>query len=52
MIKYQSYVPKEECVNRPIGWNEMAMAGHSFDFLFDERENIYKMEDYANGRSN
>ncbi len=55
MKKYQPYIPKEECVSRPVGWNEdaptgmdiakLAQEGHSFDFLLDKEEDIYNRED-------
>ncbi len=50
MKEHQPYVPKEECVSLPTGWNEdpngmditrLAEQGHSFDFLLDEEEDIY-----------
>ena len=54
MKKYQPYVPKEECVSLPTGWNEddptgmdiarLAEQGHSFDFLLEEAEDIYRKE--------
>jgi len=51
MNNYQPYVPKEECVSLPGGWNgdapsgmdmaRLAEVGHSFDFLLDPEEDIY-----------
>ena len=54
MKEYQPYVPIEKCVSLPTGWNEDAPTGmeiaklteqgHSFDFLLDEEEDIYRKE--------
>ena len=54
MKQYQPYIPIKECVNLPAGWNEdvpsgmelarLAEQGHSFDFLLDEKEDIYRKE--------
>ena len=53
MNKYHPYIPKEQCVSLPLGWNEdastgmeiarLAQAGHSFDFLLDKEEDIYNI---------
>ncbi len=54
MKEHQSYIPKEECVSLPMGWNEdspsgmditrLAQEGRSFDFLLDEEEDIYNID--------
>lgn len=47
-----TYVPVEECVSLPEGWNEdapsgiemgrIASEGYSFNFLLDDGEDIYE----------
>ena len=54
MKEKESYIPIEECVSLPTGWNEdaptgmdiarLAQEGHSFDFLLDKEEDIYNID--------
>ena len=54
MKQNKPYIPIEECVSLPTGWNEdaptgmdiakLAQEGHSFDFLLEKEEDIYSID--------